>query len=34
MAGLLRPGMSVGPKRWKGLQTRESLAYLCMHNQQ
>lgn len=34
MAGILRPGMSVGPKRWKGLQTRESLAYLCMHNQQ
>lgn len=34
MAGMLRPGQSVGPKRWKGLQTKNSLAYLCMHNQQ
>lgn len=34
MAGMLRPWQFVGPKRWKGLQTHESMAALALRKPQ
>lgn len=33
MAGMLKPFQSVGPKRWKGLTTENSLAALALRKQ-